>query len=93
VYIGKLTAATEAMLVDFKEVPDMANVYNLLSAKGVAFHYVSAGPFQLLPTLKSFMARFSFPKGSLNLRILGEKGPVYKHRVITKIIDVFDYLN
>lgn len=88
VYIGKITAASEALLGDFKDVPGMANVYNLIAAKGASIHYVSGGPFQLLPTLNSFLAKFKYPKGSLNLRIVEkEKGPQYKHRILTQIMN------
>jgi phosphatidate phosphatase APP1 len=76
----------------------MANVYNCLSFKGVNFHYVSAGPYQMLPTLKTYLHHFSFPRGiflfilgSLNLRIMGETGPAYKYRTILKIIEVLLY--
>lgn len=88
VYMGKIAAVTEGLLGAHKEVPDMASVYNCLSAKNIAFHYVSAGPFQLLPTLKTYMKNFEFPAGSLTLRILGETGTAYKLRTIISIIEV-----
>lgn len=41
--------------------------YEKLKAKGAFFHYVSASPWQLYPSLKPFMDR-NFPKGTLSLR-------------------------
>lgn len=90
VYRGKISAVGVAMFGEFKEVPGICDTYNYLVGKGARIHYVSAGPYQLLPTLSLFLSQFNFPAGSLNLRSLGtESSSVYKHRVIAKIIQDF----
>ena len=41
--------------------------YKKLATDGAYFHYVSASPWQLYPSLKGFMAE-NYPKGTLSLR-------------------------
>ncbi len=41
--------------------------YKKLKGQGAYFHYVSASPWQLYPSLKSFMAK-NYPKGTFSLR-------------------------
>ncbi|KAJ3258277.1 hypothetical protein HK103_003758 [Boothiomyces macroporosus] len=90
VYDGLLTAAKVSLFGDFKDVPGMRDSYNLLYSKKTAFHYVSAGPFQLLPVVGTFINSFNFPEGSLILRNTSEVGPVdYKIKVIKAIIKDF----
>ncbi|KAJ3275413.1 hypothetical protein HDV01_000705 [Terramyces sp. JEL0728] len=90
VYDGLLTAAKVSLFGDFKDVPGMRDSYNLLFSKKTAFHYVSAGPFQLLPVVHTFVSSFNFPEGSLILRNTSEIGPVdYKIQVIKSIVKDF----
>ena len=62
-------------------------------AKGVRFHYVSGGPYQLYPMVSQFLQTHSFPMGSLNLRDVWEGRDTmttqkYKHQIITGIFKV-----
>ena len=47
--------------------PGMPTLYKNLKDKGAYFHYVSASPWQLYPSLKGFMETH-YPKGSISLR-------------------------
>jgi phosphatidate phosphatase APP1 len=49
-------------------IPEMASWYNSLYQRGVRFHYVSNGPFELLPVIKEFFTMSQLPAGSLKLR-------------------------
>ena len=53
----------------FQAVSGMAALYQQWSAKGAAFHYVSASPWQLYPALAAFFAQENFPGGSFHLRL------------------------
>ncbi len=53
----------------FPAVPGMADAYTEWAGSGVAFHYVSASPWQLYPALSEFVGEKGFPGGSLHLRI------------------------
>jgi hypothetical protein len=55
-------------LEEFRDVPGMAAVYRQLARKGAAFHYVSAGPWQLYEPLAEFLKAKGFPPGSFHLR-------------------------
>jgi len=68
---GELLANT--FLREFKPVPDMASVYRRWAAKGAAFHYVSASPWQLYPALNRFIDQAGFPPGEIQLRYLRVK--------------------
>lgn len=52
----------------FRGVPGMAEAYRNWNDGSVAFHYVSASPWQLYPALSSFMAEAGFPRGSYHLK-------------------------
>ena len=55
-------------------------------------HYVSAGPFQLLPVLQTFLETFRFPLGSLMLRNTYLQTAVdYKINVVLEILRVFNF--
>lgn len=70
--------------------------YKKLQADGAYFHYVSASPWQLYPSLKPFMKEH-YPKGTISLRKFRLKDSslisflkpsvVYKTKQITKIIN------
>ncbi|KAI9591702.1 hypothetical protein BDF19DRAFT_453939 [Syncephalis fuscata] len=51
------------------DVPGMASVYNEWYKRGVAFHYVSNGPWQLYPMLDQFFREHQFPPGAAHLRM------------------------
>lgn len=52
----------------FKPIRGLANVYQKWQSTGAAFHYVSASPWQLYPSLLEFISTENFPKGSFYLR-------------------------
>ncbi|KAJ1556509.1 hypothetical protein HK405_002699, partial [Cladochytrium tenue] len=68
VHIGRRAAARTLLFGEAAAVPGMADLYRLLQSKGAAFHYVSASPHQLLPSVAGFLTRHRFPLGHLALR-------------------------
>ncbi|KAG9099883.1 hypothetical protein FS749_000141 [Ceratobasidium sp. UAMH 11750] len=52
-------------------VPGMPELYAKLAARGVGFHYVSNGPYELLPVLLDFFGISNLPKGSVKLKSYG----------------------
>jgi hypothetical protein len=90
VYKGIYSTIKNALFHDLKDVPGMADSYNLLFAKGTSFHYVSGGPFQFIPVVDTFIRKFNFPQGSLMLRNTKEDDTVkYKQKVILDIVQDF----
>lgn len=56
-------------LLPFRPVPGMAELYQTWSRQpGTAFHYVSAGPWQLYAPLEDFRRAAGFPVGTFHLR-------------------------
>lgn len=55
-------------LKEFHAVNAMAEVYTRWQAAGAAFHYLSASPWQLYPSLAQFINDNGFPKGDFYLR-------------------------
>ncbi|KAG6876250.1 hypothetical protein C0992_000354 [Termitomyces sp. T32_za158] len=55
---------------DLKEniIPGMGEWYTSLWDKGVRFHYVSNGPFELLPIVNEFFQISQLPPGSIRLK-------------------------
>ncbi|KAJ7680612.1 hypothetical protein DFH06DRAFT_972705 [Mycena polygramma] len=55
---------------EFKEIiiPGMGDWYTGMWRRGVRFHYVSNGPFELLPVLADFFQVSELPPGSIKLR-------------------------
>ena len=55
---------------EFTAVPGMAVWYQRIarSGAGVAFHYLSGSPLQLMPPLGAFLRGAGFPDGSVHLR-------------------------
>jgi phosphatidate phosphatase APP1 len=51
-----------------RAVPGMPQLYRRWAAAGAAFHYVSASPWQLYPTLSELLREHGFPAGSVDLR-------------------------
>ncbi|KAF8677396.1 hypothetical protein RHS04_05967 [Rhizoctonia solani] len=52
-------------------VPGMPEWFSMLESRGVRFHYVSNGPFELLPVLLEFFGVAGLPKGSVKLKSYG----------------------
>lgn len=49
-------------------IPGMGDWYSEMWSKGVRFHYVSNGPFELLPVIREFFQISHLPPGSIKLR-------------------------
>jgi len=84
---------------DFRAVPGIVEVYRDWQGCGVAFHYVSASPWQLAECLDRFLADVGLPSGSLHLKLfrLKDSTPLgrlpsrkrSKRRAIERIMDEF----
>ncbi|RKP26227.1 hypothetical protein SYNPS1DRAFT_4188, partial [Syncephalis pseudoplumigaleata] len=76
------------------DVPGMADVYNEWYEKGVAFHYVSNGPWQLYPMLDQFFRDHRFPPGAAHLRMYDGISAVLQDQPgqskQDRIIDIFN---
>lgn len=52
----------------FKPIGGMPELFNRLRKLNATFHYLSAGPWQLYPSLSEFITTSGFPEGSFHLR-------------------------
>lgn len=57
-----------SFLKDYEPVPGMAALYKEWEKAGAAFHYLSASPSPLYPSLADFLQRHQFPRGTVSLR-------------------------
>jgi phosphatidate phosphatase APP1 len=64
-------------LKEFAAVPGMADLYRSWAKQGVAFHYLSASPWQLYPAMSEFISTVGFPKGSFNLKYFRMKDETF----------------
>ena len=55
-------------LEEYEAVPGMSGLYRKLEERGAAFHYLSASPWQLFPSLEAFRSREKFPTGMWTLK-------------------------
>ena len=53
----------------FEAVPGMAKAYRRWASAGAAFHYVTAGPWQLYAPLEQFRIAEEFPAGSFSMQL------------------------
>ncbi|RDB15960.1 hypothetical protein Hypma_003559 [Hypsizygus marmoreus] len=55
---------------DLKEniIPGMGEWYTSMWSRGISFHYVSNGPFELLPVVSEFLKVSQLPPGSIKLK-------------------------
>ncbi len=65
--IDKRALIEHVFFKDYEVTPGMPGFYDELEKQGVFFHYISASPWQLYPSLKGFMDEH-YPKGSFSLR-------------------------
>ncbi|MFM8635542.1 MAG: phosphatidate phosphatase App1 family protein [Planctomycetia bacterium] len=56
-------------LREFTAVPGMVDIYRRLGEEGTVFHYVSASPWQLVPSLCEFFDVAGLPAGSMHLKL------------------------
>jgi len=54
-------------------IPGMGEWYSEMWRRGVRFHYVSNGPFELLPVIQDFFCLAKLPTGSVRLRSYGTR--------------------
>ena len=54
---------------EFSAVPGMAEIYQRWQGRSIAFHYVSASPWQLTKCLCGFLADSGLPAGSMHLKL------------------------
>ncbi|OCH96361.1 hypothetical protein OBBRIDRAFT_883275 [Obba rivulosa] len=67
---GARTVFHNVFVKDLKDsiIPGMGDWYTNLWKCGVRFHYVSNGPFELLPVVREFFQLSQLPPGSIRLR-------------------------
>ncbi|TCD71779.1 hypothetical protein EIP91_003122 [Steccherinum ochraceum] len=67
---GARTAFRNVFVKDLGEsiIPGMADWYLAMWRRGVRFHYVSNGPFELLPIVNEFIQLSRLPPGSVKLK-------------------------
>lgn len=56
-------------LREFAAVPGMVDAFRRLQESSTAFHYVSASPWQLVPSLCDFFSLAGLPPGSMHLKL------------------------
>ncbi|KAI0305990.1 hypothetical protein B0F90DRAFT_1695185 [Multifurca ochricompacta] len=59
--------------LDENLIPGMGEWYSEMWRRGVRFHYVSNGPFELLPVIHDFFQLAQLPTGSVRLRSYGTR--------------------
>ncbi|KAH0582395.1 hypothetical protein H2248_010339 [Termitomyces sp. 'cryptogamus'] len=67
---GARTVFQNVFVRDLKEniIPGMGEWYTSMWSQGVRFHYVSNGPFELLPIVNEFFQISQLPPGSIRLK-------------------------
>ncbi len=81
----------------FKPVEGMNDLYQKWSEQRCQFHYVSASPWQLYPALRSFLEKYQYPMGTMNLRKFSwslkflKLPDTYKLETITEIINSYPF--
>ena len=95
----KKALLANTFLKEFQPVPGMPELFQAWQAKGAAFHYVSASPWQLYVPLAQFQEQHRFPAGSWHLKEfrwkdssfvnLFQSPEKYKPRVIEPILKAY----
>lgn len=65
--LDKKTLIRNTFFEEYQTTPNMPDYYKKLEKQGAYFHYVSASPWQIFPSLKPFMDKY-YPPGSYSLR-------------------------
>ncbi len=65
--LDKKALIRNTFLEEYRTTPNMPEYYKELEKQGAYFHYVSASPWQIYPSLKPFMDKH-YPQGSYSLR-------------------------
>jgi len=85
------------LLREFTAIPDMVDLYRTWSDQGLAFHYVSASPWQLSATLRHFFLTAGLPDGSMHLKLFRLKDSTPLGRIRSKrskraaIVQILDH--
>lgn len=66
--LDKIELLRNTFFREFTAVDGMSTAYQAWEREGAVFHYLSASPWQLYPTLAEFMTNSGFPSGSWQLR-------------------------
>jgi phosphatidate phosphatase APP1 len=66
--LNKHELLRNTFLHEFRAVEGMPAAYARWAAEGVAFHYVSASPWQLYVPLSDWIEQTGFPRGSFHMR-------------------------
>ena len=72
----------------FRPVKGMSELYRMIRDKGAVFHYISGSPWQLYPSIKTFLQDEKFPEGSVELKTFRLKD---KSAVSVITADQFSY--
>jgi phosphatidate phosphatase APP1 len=63
---------------EFQPAPGMADLYRRWASQtNLVFHYVSAGPCQLLPLLDEYLHTNTFPSGPISLRVFDWRSDLF----------------
>ena len=65
--LDKKALMRNTFVEEYKTTPKMPDYYQELEKQGAYFHYVSASPWQIYPSIKPFMDKH-YPQGSYSLR-------------------------
>lgn len=68
--LDKKELMKNTFLKEFRPVTGMSQLYQLWQKEGYDFHYVSASPWQLYPSLQQFLQDKQFPAGSMHLKLV-----------------------
>jgi phosphatidate phosphatase APP1 len=89
---------TNMLMAEVRPVPGMAELYHEWAhSRGAQFHYLSASPYQIFPSLRLFL-REQYPPGSVHMRHITERGvkavlsllstpKTYKPEAISQLIE------
>ncbi|KAI9508173.1 hypothetical protein F5148DRAFT_1284339 [Russula earlei] len=75
IHCGARAVFHNVFVKDLEEnlIPGMGEWYSEMWRRGVRFHYVSNGPFELLPVITDFFHLAKLPTGSVRLRSYGTR--------------------
>jgi phosphatidate phosphatase APP1 len=66
---SKRALIKNTFLGEYAPVPGMSEIYRKWSSPSVSFHYVTASPWQLYPSMIDFFDRQGFPHGTISMKV------------------------
>lgn len=66
--INKRELLVNTFLRNFRCIEGMPGLFQRLARDQICFHYISATPWQLYPSIVRFLSEHQFPEGSIHLR-------------------------